>query len=84
MCGEHSAWFGCKPNRPAQLMVELQRNSAEVPRGVGKSLCACVRCKLVKNFDQVLNPPPPRPGPSRLLDSPRCSGKHVETGERST
>lgn len=28
-------------------------NAAEVPRDFGKSLCACVPCRLIKTFDQV-------------------------------
>eukprot|EP00884_Botryococcus_braunii_P014732 jgi/Botrbrau1/2325/Bobra.39_1s0014.1 len=30
-------------------------NAAEVPRDFGKSLCACVPCRLIKTFDQFLD-----------------------------
>ena len=35
-------------------------NHADVPREYGKSLCACVPCRLVKTFDQVSMHTPPR------------------------
>ena len=41
------------PTSPRLLFAMSLENHADVPREYGKSLCACVPCRLVKTFDQV-------------------------------